>query len=195
MSFRNAEAGRYATPTAPRPASASASAMTPTVRLSLNYCIEIRSLLASQADALAVATYISHSARHGFARRRAHPSPRTSRSLAGRAREARHSSPSRGAPRMSRATALASSDAVVGPRSCGSNPVGPEPRRFVQFSSAAAISTEKLPPMPTRHRRAQLGQQGHFFMEKPGALVSSPSQAREEADRPTTINTGRIRSL
>jgi hypothetical protein len=92
---------------------------------------------------------------------------------------ARHLSPSRGAPRMSRATAQARSDAVVGPRSCGSNPVGPEPRRFVQFSSAAAISTKNCRRCRWGHRGAlSSGKQGHFFMEKPGALVSSPSQAR-----------------
>src|SRR3954452_24939996 len=37
----NAEAGRCATPTTPRPASAHASAKTPSVRLSINYCIII----------------------------------------------------------------------------------------------------------------------------------------------------------
>ena len=38
VSFRNAEAGALRTPTTQRPASAFASAMTPTVRLSLSYC-------------------------------------------------------------------------------------------------------------------------------------------------------------
>ena len=48
---QNAEVGRYATPTTPRPASASASAMTPTVRLSLNYCSKAIAIHAIPASA------------------------------------------------------------------------------------------------------------------------------------------------